>query len=60
MDRVGSALVNQMDITTQAGFQNFLEKKKSNISSVKPLQSKNRDKIDLDAQNPNLKKSSDF
>ena len=28
-------------------------------SSVKPFKSKNRDKIDLDAQIPNLKKGSD-
>ena len=29
------------------------------ICSVKPFKSKNRDKIDLDPQNPNLKKSCD-
>ena len=30
-----------------------------NMTSVKPFKSKNRDKIDLDAPNPNLKKSCD-
>ena len=29
------------------------------MSSVKPFKSKSRDKIDLDATNPNLKKGSD-
>ena len=29
------------------------------ITSVKPVKSKNRDKFDLDATNPNLKKGSD-
>ena len=29
------------------------------ITSVKPVKSKNRDKIDLDAPNPNLKKGCD-
>ena len=29
------------------------------LPSVKPFKSKNRDKIDLDATNPNLKKGSD-
>ena len=31
----------------------------STIRSVKPFKSKNRDKIDLDATNQNLKKASD-
>ena len=29
------------------------------MASVKPFKSKNRDKIDLDAPNPNLKKGCD-
>ena len=29
------------------------------MGSVKPFKSKNRDKIDMDATNPNLKKGSD-
>ena len=30
------------------------------MTSVKPFKSKNRDKIDLNTTNPNLKKGSDF
>ena len=34
-------------------------KKEKCMTSVKPFKSKNRDKIDLDASNPNLKKGCD-
>ena len=34
----------------------FSHMKTSAMTSVKPFKSKNRDKIDLDAPNPNLKK----
>ena len=57
MDDIWSSSKNITDDETclRAGFHVF----SCRMNSVKPFKSKNRDKFDLDAPNPNLKKGCD-